>query len=87
MGITCKGMNHRTPGFIPTSTRKGIILMAKFDLYRDKKRQYRWKLRADNNQVIADSAEGYVKKSDCEHGVELVQKLAPKAKVEDQTKA
>ena len=46
----------------------------KFEIYKDKKGEFRWKLRADNGEIIADSGEGYVEKSDCEHGISLVQK-------------
>ncbi len=59
--------------------------MAKFQLFVDKAGEYRWRLRADNNEIIADSAEGYKAKSDCEHGVDLVKQLAPTAEVQDQT--
>jgi len=46
--------------------------MAKFQMFKDKKGQHRWRLRADNNETIADSGEGYINKSACEHGIELV---------------
>lgn len=58
--------------------------MAKFEIYKDKKGEFRWRLRADNNQVIA-SGEGYTSKAGCKNGIESVKKNAPKAKVEDQT--
>ncbi len=58
--------------------------MAKFEIYKDRKGEFRWRLRADNNQVIA-SGEGYTTKSSCQNGIESVKKNAPKAKVEDQT--
>jgi len=58
--------------------------MADFQIYKDKAGEYRWRLRADNYEVIADSAEGYVNKSDCEHGIALVKKLAL-AEIEDRT--
>ncbi len=59
--------------------------MAKFQIFTDRAGEYRWRLRADNNQIIADSAEGYKAKSDCEHGIDLVKVLAPTAEVQDQT--
>ncbi|MCK4351788.1 DUF1508 domain-containing protein [candidate division WOR-3 bacterium] len=59
--------------------------MAKFQLFKDRAGEYRWRLRADNYEIIADSAEGYKNKSDCKHGIELVKSLAPDAEVEDQT--
>ena len=59
--------------------------MAKFQIFTDRAGEFRWRLRADNNEIIADSAEGYKAKADCEHGVDLVKKLAPTAEVQDQT--
>ena len=35
--------------------------------------QWRWRLKAANGEVIADSAEGYVSKYDCEYAIRLVQ--------------
>lgn len=59
--------------------------MAHFELYKDKSGEYRWRFRADNNKIIADSGEGYISKSDCEHGIELVKRQTPSAETEDQT--
>ncbi len=59
--------------------------MADFQIYRDSAGEYRWRMRADNYETIADSSEGYVKKSDCEHGIALVKRDAADAPVEDQT--
>jgi uncharacterized protein YegP (UPF0339 family) len=42
-------------------------------------------LRADNGKIIADSGEGYVSKSGCEYGIELVKQQAPDAEIEDLT--
>jgi uncharacterized protein YegP (UPF0339 family) len=59
--------------------------MAKFQVFKDKGGEFRWRLRADNNEVIADSAEGYKSKASCKGGIDLVKKLAPGAEVEDET--
>jgi len=59
--------------------------MAKFQIYQDNSGEYRWRLRANNHEVIADSAEGYKEKSSCEHGIELVKTLSSEAEVEDQS--
>ncbi|MDF1500614.1 MAG: YegP family protein [Anaerolineales bacterium] len=58
--------------------------MAKFQIYQDKKKQFRWRLLADNNQIIA-TGEGYTSKAGCKNGIESVKKNAPKADIEDQT--
>jgi uncharacterized protein YegP (UPF0339 family) len=46
--------------------------MAAFEIYQDAKTEYRWRLRAGNRRIIADCAEGYRDRADCEHGVELL---------------
>jgi uncharacterized protein YegP (UPF0339 family) len=61
--------------------------MASFNIYKDAKGEYRWRFRADNYKIIADSGEGYKNKSDCEHGIELVKKESPTATVTDDTAA
>lgn len=58
--------------------------MAKFEIYKDRKGEFRWRLLADNNQVIA-TGEGYKSKASCKNGIESVKKNAKAAKVEDQT--
>lgn len=57
--------------------------MDKFQIYRDSNGQYRWRLRANNNQIIAGSGEGYINKADCRHAIDLVKQLAPGAPVEE----
>jgi uncharacterized protein YegP (UPF0339 family) len=56
--------------------------MAKFQIFEDARGEYRWRMRAGNNEIIATSGEGYKKKADCEHGVELVKRDAGAALVE-----
>lgn len=34
-------------------------------LYRDKSRAWRWRLKAANGRIVADSAEGYTRRADC----------------------
>jgi uncharacterized protein YegP (UPF0339 family) len=43
-----------------------------FYVYQDSQNQWRWRLVASNNRVIADSAEGYWNKDDCLRGIALV---------------
>lgn len=57
--------------------------MAKFTIYKDKSGEYRWNLKAKNGETIADSAEGYSSKQNCERGIKLVKELAPLAPVEE----
>ena len=58
--------------------------MAKFEIYKDKRKEFRWRLRADNGQIIA-VGEGYKSKRGCKNGIESVKRNAPKAEIDDQT--
>ena len=58
--------------------------MGKFVIYKDRKGEFRWKLLAGNNQVIA-VGEGYTSKAACKNGIDSVKKNAPKAKIEDES--
>ncbi len=57
----------------------------KFTIYKDSAGQFRWRLRAANSRIIADSGEGYFSKSDCQAGIRLVQTGAPGASIDDDT--
>lgn len=41
-------------------------------VYTDTAGQWRWRLVANNNKIIANSGEGYWNKSDCLGAIELV---------------
>jgi uncharacterized protein YegP (UPF0339 family) len=43
-----------------------------FLIYKDSRGEYRWKLQASNTKIIADSGEGYARRADCVHGMNLV---------------
>ena len=57
--------------------------MAKFEIFRDRNEQYRWRLKSGNGQVIATGGEGYTSRSGCENGIEAVKRDAPDAAVVD----
>jgi len=56
-----------------------------FEIYKDKAGEYRWRLKATNGKIVADSGEGYVAKTDCEHGIGLIKAGAASAKFVDLT--
>jgi uncharacterized protein YegP (UPF0339 family) len=58
--------------------------MAYFDMYRSYG-QYRWRLRDGNHRIIADSAEAYVSKWNCERAIANVKSEVPAARVVDNT--
>lgn len=55
----------------------------KFHVYKDYKGEWRWRLKAANGKIVADSAEGYSSKQGCQHGVELVKGTTNIPVVED----
>ena len=55
--------------------------MATFIIYVDRAGEYRWRFRAPNGKIIADSAEGYRTEASCREGIALVKKYAPSALV------
>ncbi len=54
--------------------------MGKFEVYKDKAGEYRFRLKASNGQVIA-TGEGYSSKAACLNGVNSVKTNAPDAEV------
>ena len=54
----------------------------KFELYKDKADQFRFRLKARNGEIIATS-EDYSSKAACENGIESVRKNAPEAEVSE----
>jgi len=47
------------------------------ELYRDQAGEWRWKLKAANGRIIADSGEGYLNQSDALDGLALVTSEPP----------
>lgn len=58
-------------------------MAATFELYQDNAREYRWRLRHQNGNIIADSAEGYTTKANAENGIASVKENAPTAPIEE----
>jgi len=44
----------------------------RYEVYRDMNLQWRWRLRAANQRILANSGEGYHKKQDCLDAIALV---------------
>jgi uncharacterized protein len=59
-------------------------MAGKFELYKDKAGEYRFRLKAGNGQTIAVS-EGYSSKASALNGIESVKTNAPGAEVDDQS--
>lgn len=59
--------------------------MAKFELYKDARGEYRWRLKSANGQTIATGGEGYTSKAGAQNGINAVKRDAPDATVDDQS--
>lgn len=57
----------------------------KFEVYKDKAGEFRFRLKAKNGQIIATS-EGYKAKASCMNGIESVKKNASGAPIEELNK-
>ena len=58
-------------------------MAAKFELYKDTRGEFRWRLVASNGQTIATGGEGYKSKESAKAGIESVKKNAPTAEIEE----
>ncbi len=59
--------------------------MTRFQIYKDKAGEWRWRLRANNHEIIAQG-EGYKRRIDCMHCIDLIKTQSPDAEVVDLTK-
>lgn len=59
-------------------------MAGKFELYKDKSDQYRFRLKAGNGEVIA-VGEAYASKSGALNGIDSIRRNAVDAEVDDQT--
>lgn len=44
----------------------------KFEIYRDKAGEWRWRMVCRNGRVVADSGEGYTRRRDARRAAEMV---------------
>lgn len=59
-------------------------MSAKFEVYKDASGQFRFRLKAANNEIIA-TGESYTTKDACMNGIQSIKTNAPVAEIEDQT--
>jgi uncharacterized protein YegP (UPF0339 family) len=84
-GYKAKGDCQKGVARIQEEMGKGAKTRYEFEVYEDKAKEHRWRLKAPNGQVVAASSEGYKAKADCQKAIDLIQKGAAKAAVEDKT--
>jgi len=52
-----------------------------FEVYQDRKREWRWRLRAGNGRIVADSGESYRKRRAARLAADWVAIIAPYGKM------
>ena len=60
------------------SIKKNVSTDSHFEMYQDKSKKFRFRLKAANREVIGQS-QGYASENSCKHGIESVKKNAPDA--------
>lgn len=60
-------------------------MAGKFELYKDKSGEFRFRLKAGNGEVIATSSESYQTKASALNGIDSIKRNAAEANVDDQT--
>jgi uncharacterized protein YegP (UPF0339 family) len=48
--------------------------LLKFEVYRDAGKEFRWRLKAGNGEILASAGEGYKAKADCQAGVQRLRR-------------
>jgi len=74
----------KSPGGYPEGDARlasdiGFITGSEHDaeLYRDRRGEWRWRLRRDGKRIVAVSSEGYVNRGDCERASDLFLDATP----------
>jgi len=69
---------------LPVGAVDGPVSLGRFELYRDRGDEWRWRLRHRNGNVIASSGEGYTRKANAQKGLRSVMRNAPGAVVREE---
>ena len=61
--------------------------MAKFEIYQDLRREFRWRFKANNGKILAESGEGYSNRANCEHAIIAIRQQVPRAVIIEQVES
>jgi len=70
---------------IPAAAADASQSLAQFEVFRDRREEWRWRLRHRNGNVIATSGEGYTRKHNASKGLQSVMANSPKAAVVEES--
>jgi uncharacterized protein YegP (UPF0339 family) len=68
---------------VPVAAADASQSLARFEVFRDRASEWRWRLRHRNGNVIATSGEGYTRKHNAWKGLQSVMQNAPEAEVQE----
>lgn len=54
-----------------------------FEVYKDKKNEWRWRLRTGNGKIVATSGESYKNKADCLHMINRIKNYRMEANIRE----
>jgi hypothetical protein len=72
-------------GLALPSASEAVAAGMTFEMYKDARGEFRWRLKASNGQIVATGGQGYAAKADCKHAIESIQKGAASATIVDDT--
>jgi uncharacterized protein YegP (UPF0339 family) len=55
--------------------------MADFEIYEDERLEFRWRFKANNERILAESAGGYNNPANCEHAIILVKQQVANSRI------
>jgi uncharacterized protein len=61
--------------------------MARFEIYKDEGLEFRWRFKANNGEILAESAEGYNNPANCEHAIILIKQQIASAQINNDFKS
>lgn len=65
-----QAVNLSPKGVAPVAKQQAPAEFPYFELYQDKAKKWRWRIKARNGQVLGDSGEGYATRSNCQEAVD-----------------
>lgn len=80
LDVVAKGMDTAASEGEASQPTREHTSMGKFEIFRDKARQFRWRLRARNGRIVAQS-EGYTREFDARRSCKAVQAAADGARI------
>ncbi|HEY6400243.1 MAG TPA: DUF1508 domain-containing protein [Blastocatellia bacterium] len=60
--------------------------MAQFEIYQDERLEFRWRFKANNGEILAESSQGHNNPANCEHAIIMVKQQLANARINNDFK-